>query len=294
MTPVKRYVLAAALCAATACGRESGFPTFTPTPTGETAVLVGAGDIGECGPGTGSDGTARLLDRIEGVVFAAGDLAYPHGSAQDFRNCYDPTWGRHRGRTRPAPGNHDYETPGAADYFTYFGSNAGPAGQGYYSYTAGSWHVLSLNSNVPIERGSTQLLWVVSELEAGARRCTAVYLHHSPFSSGPHGDHGFLRDLWRELQAARVDVVIAAHDHLYERFAPMDGDGRADSARGTRLFVVGTGGARLVPAVRAAPNSEVRTSEWGVLKLTLASGRYQWEFLRSAGGVADSGLDTCR
>lgn len=257
-------------------------------------MLVGAGDIGECGPGTGSELTARLLDRTDGTVFTAGDNAYPRGTAQDFRNCYEPSWGRHKARTRPSPGNHDYETPGAAAYFSYFGANAGPAGLGYYTFTAGNWTIYSLNSNVPIDRNSAQMQWLQAELSGAGVGCSAAILHHSPYSSGPHGEHPFLRDLWRTLYAARVDVLIAAHDHLYERFAAMDGDGRPDPSRGVRLFIAGTGGARLVPSVRVAPNSETRLSDFGVLRLTLRQSGYQWDFIQAGGNIFDTGVDTCR
>lgn len=287
-------LLGATLVVAVSCGSENRLPIFRPTPVSETAVLVGAGDIGECGPGTGAEATARLLDRVEGIVFTAGDNAYPSGRAEDFRQCYEPHWGRHKQRTRPAPGNHDYEVPGAAAYFAYFGANAGPAGVGYYRYRAANWSVYSLNSNVPIGRASVQLQWLRAELASDGSSCSAAYFHHPPFSSGGHGDHAFTHDAWRELHAAGVDVVIAAHDHTYERFAPMNGDGQADAARGVRLFIVGTGGARLVRPLRVAPNSELRTTQFGVLKLTLSINSYQWQFLDVNGGPVDSGSDVCR
>src|SRR5512147_2031658 len=105
------------------CGGSSASPSPSPAPS--TGVLVGAGDSGLCGS-TGPEATARLLDDIAGTVFTAGDNPYTQGTTQQFRDCYDPSWGRHRSRTRPSPGNHDYETPGAAAYFAYFGLNAGP------------------------------------------------------------------------------------------------------------------------------------------------------------------------
>jgi hypothetical protein len=182
-------------------------------------VLVGAGDIGTCDT-DGSYHTAALLDTIGGIVFTAGDNAYPKGSRDDFLNCYDPTWGRHRGRTRPSPGNHDYETAGASGYFDYFGPNAGPPGRGYYSFTAGAWLVLSLNSNVSSGVGSAQLAWLRQELQAQPARCVAAIWHHPLASSGPHGSDPRMREIWRTLMEFNAEIVISGHDHTYERFAP--------------------------------------------------------------------------
>src|SRR5688572_18798047 len=150
---MKRVLLLCVLVALSGCADSPTGPSEPPNqggpgggtgPPGQTAVLAGAGDIGMCGV-PGAEATAQLLDRIAGTIFTVGDNAYPSGTQADFRNCYDPTWGRHRERTRPTPGNHDYETPGAAPFFAYFGASAGPPGLGYYTYTAGSWQVIALN-----------------------------------------------------------------------------------------------------------------------------------------------------
>ena len=237
-------VAACLMLLAAACGGENtpgGVLEPTPIP-GPPVVLVGAGDIGECGPLAGPEATALLLDRIEGTVFTAGDNAYPQGRVEDFKNCYEPWWGRHKGRTRPSPGNHDYDTPGAAGYFAYFGSSAGPAGTGYYSYSAGAWTVLSLNSNVGVDRASAQVQWMRGELARAGDRCTAAYFHHPPFTSADRGESLFMRGFWQELNAGGVDLVVTGHEHMYERFAPMNGNGDADPEHGSRLFVVGTGG----------------------------------------------------
>lgn len=290
---MRRVLASAALVLlAAACGGDGNGPTFRPSAQSDTAVLVGAGDIAECGS-RGTEATARLLDRIQGIVFTAGDNAYYQGSAQDYRNCYEPTWGRHKDRTRPAPGNHEYDTPAAVAYYAYFGAAAGSSGVGYYSFRAGPWHVLSLNTNVAIDRNSPQMQWLRTELSMHAAQCTAAIFHHPPFSSGPNGDQPVSRDLWRELNTGGVDVAIAAHDHLYERFAPQDGDGRLDAARGVRLFVVGTGGATLYPIMRFRANSEVRLATFGVLKLTLSPEGYQWEFLGTEGAARDVGSGVC-
>ena len=255
-------------------------------------MLVGAGDIARCGVG-GAERTAQLLDRIDGTVFLAGDNAYMNGSMDDYRGCYDATWGRHRHRTKPIPGNHEYQTPGASGYFRYFGAAAGPAGLGYYSYTAGPWLVLALNSEIALGQGSAQLQWVREQL-AGAPRCTAVYWHRPLFSSGRNGANPDMRDVWQVLYDMGADLVINGHDHVYERFAPQRPDGTPDP-RGIRQFTVGTGGAPLYAITGRVANSEVAASVWGVAAFTLQADGYRWEFIPVDGeSFRDSGAAVCR
>lgn len=276
------------------CGGGSG--TGGPSPVSISsgpAVLVGAGDIGWC-ESPAPEATARLLDRIEGTVFAAGDIAYPDGTRENFRDCYDPSWGRHRARTRPVPGNHEYQQAGAAPYFEYFGANAGPAGFGYYSFDLGAWHIVALNSNIPIGQASPQLFWLRQDLEQHQTDCTLAYWHHPLFSSGPIGDQPFVRDVWRVLYEHNAEVVLNGHEHMYERYAQQDPNGRFDLQRGIREFVVGTGGAPLYQLVRSGPNLETSASVYGVLRLTLSSNGYTWEFMPVAGeSYRDSGTGTC-
>ena len=301
-------------------------------------VLVGAGDIARCydpedptditpPAAIAAEATARLLDRIPGTVMAIGDNAYEFGSPLDYALCYEPTWGRHRGRTRPAAGNHEYLTPGAAGYFAYFGVRAAPP-LGWYSYDLGSWHVVVLNSTpqvyacwppeieegrppdfpspppVPDEPGPAagracagdvaQQAWLAADLAANPARCTVAYFHHSRYSSARHGNHYQMQRIWDILYAHGVDVVVSAHDHVYERFAPQDPDARLDETRGIRQFVAGTGGAELYEFEEIEPNSEVRLDDThGVLALALGRGRYGWAFVAVDGGVRDSGTDEC-
>jgi uncharacterized protein YjdB/PKD repeat protein len=268
--------------------------TVTPTSPGSAAVLVGAGDIGVCGL-DGKEQTARLLDNIPGTVYTTGDNAYDDGSDADFANCYDASWGRHKARTRPSPGNHEYHTAGASGYFAYFGENAGPAGRGYYSYNLGEWHIISLNSNVSMSSTSAQVTWLKADLAANPAECTLAYWHHPRFSSGDHGNSSSTQPLWDVLYAAGADVVLAGHDHSYERFAPQTPTGVADPVRGIREFVIGTGGAGFYSFGTVKPNSEVRnTGTWGVLQLTLRSGEYEWKFVPVAGQTfTDEGSGTC-
>ena len=258
------------------------------------AVLVGAGDIASCGL-TGDSETAQLLENIPGTVFTAGDNAYEDGSAANFKSCYAPTWGRVLNRTRPAPGNHDYNTPGAAPYYAYFGARAGEAGKGYYSYELGTWHVVVLNSNIDADAESPQVAWLEADLKAHQTACTAAIWHHPRFSSGVHGSDERFQSFWETLYAAGVDIVLNGHDHDYERFAPQTPDGKGDAKKGIREFVVGTGGSSLRPFLLPRANSELRNSStWGVLKLTLRANGYAWNFVPVAGQkFSDAGTGAC-
>lgn len=270
-------------------------PNPTPVPVGPE-VFVGAGDIAICGGN--AEATARQLDSIGGTVFTLGDNAYPAGARVDFQNCYEPSWGRHKARTRPTPGNHDYGTAGAAPYFDYFGANAGTPGLGYYSFDLGAWHIVSLNSNTP-EVGAAQLAWLRSDLAASTAKCTLAYWHHPLFSSGPNSVNAaeapiraYAKQLFQVLYDANADLVMVGHEHLYERFAPQNPEGVADAARGIRQIIIGTGGVPLYDFQSIRANSEARLKVHGIMKLTLSSDRYQWEFLPVSGG-GDSGTQVC-
>jgi hypothetical protein len=270
----------------------------------QTFVLVGAGDIAGCKALEGAAATAKLIDGIPGTVFAAGDLAYEHGSAAEFKNCYGTTWGRFKDRTRPTPGNHEYGNPGAGAYFQYWGDQAGPAGKGYYSFDLGGWHIVALNTNCAAPgvegcgAGSPQETWLRADLREHPNACIVAYGHHALFSSGvfkSHAIHPEIKALWQDLYAAHADLMLAGHEHSYERFAPQDPDGRLDPAHGIREIVVGTGGRSHDPLGFGIANSEVRNADtYGVLKLTLSPHGYTWEFVPEEGKTfRDSGVGIC-
>jgi acid phosphatase type 7 len=281
----------------------SASPTAIPTPTvppspASAAVLVGAGDIGDC---TRSDDsrTAALLDGIEGTVFTAGDNAYEDGTPEQFATCYDEAWGRHRDRTRPATGNHDWHDD-LGGYFSYFGDQArGLDGGSWYSYDLGTWHVIVLDSECDDAGGcgpdSDQGRWLAADLEASsATTCTVAIWHKPRFSSGMHGNDASVGPFWTALYAAGVDVIVNGHDHDYERFAPQSPDAVADLGRGIRQFVAGTGGTNLRRFHEIRAHSEFRDSQsHGVLKLTLRPTDYDWEFIEVGGAVVDRGTDEC-
>jgi len=265
-------------------------PTAPPTP--REFYLSGAGDIGDCTL-DGAGRTATLLDHLDGTFFTVGDNAYMSGTPDEFRRCYDPFWGRHKARTKPSAGNHDYVTHNATGYFEYFGSAAAPP-TGYYSYDLGPWHIISLNTNVPVDAGSAQMAWLRADLAANPSKCALAYFHHPLFSSGQNGGSSRQRDLWRTLHSAGVDIIVSAHDHTYERFGKQDADGRPDP-NGVRQFIVGTGGAKLYSFPRVERNSELRGAVWGVIRFSLRAEDYSWEFIPVAGqNFSDSGTDSCR
>jgi len=256
-------------------------------------VFVGAGDIAT---GGGNDeATARLLDGIAGTVFTLGDNVYSNGTAAEFAERYEPTWGRHKARTRPVPGNHDYGTSGAAGYFGYFGAAAGDPTKGYYSYDLGDWHIVALNSEIDVGAGSTQEQWLRSDLAASTKTGTLAYWHRPRFSSGAHGSSTRTTALWQALYDYNAEIVLVGHDHNYQRFAPQTAAGVADPARGIRQFVVGTGGAGLYDFSTPIANTEAyNVNTHGVLKLTLHPGRYDWQFVPVAGKTyTDSGSAAC-
>ena len=267
---------------------------------GEGVVVLAAGDIANCKMIEGAQETAKVIESVPGTVAALGDLALSDGTAEEFANCYDKTWGAFKSRTRPAPGNHEFHSSGGSPYFDYFGAAAGDPTRGYYSYDLGAWHIISLNGECKdiggCEAGSAEEEWLQADLKTHPAACTLAYWHEPLFSSGAaHGNNPNYLDFWRDLYRANATIVLNGHDHDYERFAPQTPDGAADRARGIREFVVGTGGNHLRTFGPPKPNSEVRKAgTFGVLKLTLRAHSYDWQFIPVAGQTfTDSGTGSC-
>jgi Calcineurin-like phosphoesterase len=278
-------------------------PTM-PSAAAQTFTLVGAGDIAGCKSLDGAKATAKLIEQIPGTVFAAGDLAYEEGTPNEFANCYGTTWGNFKERTRPALGNHEYAESTAKGYFDYWGAQAGPRGKGFYSYDLGRWHIVVLNTNCYSQilggcgEGSQQESWLKQDLAEHSSSCIIAYGHHALFSSGvfkKHAVHPELKTLWQDLYAAHADLILAGHEHSYERFAPQNPSGDLDPKNGIREIVVGTGGRSHDLLGFATTNSEVRDWQtYGVLKITLHPDKYTWQFIPEEGKTfTDSGTATC-
>lgn len=294
--------------------RETQLASAIPSPPVSSAsdpVFIGAGDIGQCPLTNGkykyqntmAEATAKVVadqlpaDPDMGVVFVAGDNAYSKGTAKQYAECYDPTWGRFKDRTRPVPGNHEYirdqrpsSTWFAKDYFDYFGEErAGKRFEGYYSYQLGTWHIIALNSELRKQYMEKQKKWLVEDLSKNKQPCALAYWHRPVFSSGEHGAgqptpgiESTMQDIWRILDKNGVDIVVNGHDHNYERFNPQDADGRPDP-NGMVEFVIGTGGVGLrekeIPPGKRKNSAVFNKVTWGVLKLTLHLTSYDFEFI---------------
>jgi acid phosphatase type 7 len=276
-----------------------------PSQASSGIVVYAAGDIADCRrvppDQSGAAETAALIEgelarNDRAIVLSLGDHTYPDGHPSEFERCYQATWGQFKDRTYPTPGNHEYRTHAAQGYFGYFGTAAGDRQRGYYRFKVGDWQIISLNSNLSGTAFSAQLEWLKSTLAQNTAHCTLAYWHHPVFSSGSHGNEDIMLPAWRMLADAKVELVLSAHDHHYERFAPMNADGRRDDAQGTRQFIIGTGGARLTKFRLFKRHSEATgNTSHGVLKLVLQPGRYTWEFMPTRPGTqTDLGSDSCR
>jgi acid phosphatase type 7 len=273
-------------------------PIDTPTQVVPTSppMLIGAGDIAACGF-DGAEKTARIIDRYsEAEVFTAGDNQQDQGSWDQFMECYDPTWGRFKSRTHPTIGNHEYQTDNGDPYFRYFGARAGEPGKGYYSYNIGTWHIISVNTNcssADCGKNSPQEKWLRADLETSNARCTLMVWHVPRWSSGPVSTNRNSINLWNIAVDYNVEVVISGHNHMYERFAPMDKEGKLDP-KGVQEFVVGTGGSPLFDFGPIVTNSEVQYNQSnGVILFRLYSETYSWQFISTEGEFTDVGSGSC-
>ncbi|KJK52097.1 metallophosphoesterase [Lentzea aerocolonigenes] len=247
-----------------------------------TATVAAVGDV--CG--SSCNQTAPLVKNMAPqALVLAGDNAYDSGSSSDYSNKYNPQYGQFKSITYPTPGNHEYNTSGASGYFDYFGARAGERGKGYYSFDVGDWHFVALNSNITRDASSAQVTWLKNDLAANTKPCTAAYWHHPRFSRGDHGDNTSVTPFWNALYAAKADLIIAGHDHNYQRFAPSRPDGTRDDTNGVRELLIGTGGRGFYDynldsdAVQEAGNANT----FGVGKLTLTATGYRADFVPVSG-----------
>jgi len=262
---------------------------------------AGQGDAKYCQQKATSDLVAQAKPN---AVLALGDNQYEDATLAAFQQSYDPTWGRFKDITYPVVGNHEYQTPGAAGYFAYFGPLARNFPGGYYSFDLGAWHFIALNSEctnplvIGCGVGSQQEHWLLSDLAANRNLCTVAYWHEPRFTSGRNLNHPALQAFWEDLYAFGAELVLNGHDHIYERFATQNPEQQADP-NGIREIIAGGGGNNHQPAYGTVlPNSLVRdNTTYGVLKLTLHPDSYDWQFIPDTqsgnGKFTDKGSGTC-
>ncbi|MBI5310634.1 MAG: metallophosphoesterase [Actinobacteria bacterium] len=291
-------LLAALMAAVTAFPQSSAARDATKT-------VVALGDVA-CAPGEAVTDTRCRQDQVAALtrslapeqLWLAGDLQYSIGAGEAFSGSFDSAFGEFRSIWRPVPGNHEYYTPGATGYYGYFGRSAGDPRRGYYSFDAGAWHVVALNSNcddVPCGYGSAQLRWLARDLKANPNRCVAAIWHHPRYSSGKHGDDPRMRPFWRTLVKARAELAITGHDHHFEAFLPQDENGVLRPRSGLRQFVIGTGGRSLYSTPGSANNSQALVQDhFGALVLKLRPGDWSWRFASESGLTLASGDGRCR
>jgi fibronectin type III domain protein len=255
-----------------------------------------------------------LVNPSPDALLDLGDNQYDEGQLDEYQDVYHPTFGRANAVVYPSLGNAEYDTPNAQGYFDYFSSvgvtarilgtaaDAANFNSGYYSFDIGSWHLIALNSNCAqvggCGAGSPQELWLKSDLAAHPNRCTLAYWHHPRWNSGELGNDSTTRVFWTDLYAAHADLVLNGHgNHHYERFLPQNPSGAPD-ANGIREFIVSTGGEShgTPPVTPGDPDTSQITdyTSFGILRLTLHPGSYDWQFVPAVGGsFTDSGTASC-
>ena len=267
---------------------------------------------------------------------ALGDLQYLHGAYDDYLTYYDRYFHTLKPITSPVPGNHETYTSAMRGYMRYFGARARPHGGfsypnsgGYYSYDLGTWHVIALNSQAckaqtwnpdsgrggPISAnpvhtngcgpGSSMYSWLQEDLALHPNSkypCTIAYYHHARYAWWTYGQTIEMLDiipLWQLLDRSGVDVVLNGHWHNYQRWAPQDAFGHADS-NGMAEFIVGTGGdtyEKDFPTKEPQPANlkAYQAHSFGVLKMDLHPTSYDYQFVTAPGQrpYQDAGHASC-
>jgi len=271
---------------------QNPISTSTPTPV----TLAAVADIAICGQES-DDQTAALISAWNAEVIIAGDANNEDGTIWQYQNCFEPSWGKYISRMHTVAGNHDYYSDPINNYYFYFGERAGEPGKGYYSFDLGEWHIVGLNSNcgyLPCGPSSEQVAWLKEDLITNQKICTLAFWHVPRWNSGPAKQANWVQSFWDELYEAGADVIVNGHDHHYERTGKIDAKGYPDKQKGIVEFIVGTGGAGHYYLDDPFPFSEKMIfGEFGVLKLTLESNRYQWQFINVEGVVLDEGSNDC-
>lgn len=285
----------------------------TAAATAPGVVMVGAGEITSCNS-TAANLTAALVEAElvkspNAIIYTVGNNLTDKGVGASFESCFEPRWGS-KFKSNPnfhvALGERDYEVGnppgGTTAVYGYFGAKAGQP-NGWYAFDASpTWRVIVLNSATwqhgqlnLTNPNSEQNLWLANELTTNKKKCTVAIFNTRRYYSYGTMENGNGKEVWRLLHANGAEIMLSATDKYYERWAPQNHDMGRDDAAGMRQFIVGTGGRTLDnfindwKPIAEVPNLEVRdASVHGVLKLTLNTDSYEWEFIPTTpGGFTD-------
>jgi hypothetical protein len=285
----------------------------------ETTTLLAVGDIAACESREGlsdlmpatfdllgassaflpSEAPANLTAELarnwpDAPIIAVGDTVYGRGTPIEYKHCFEPTWGALKDRILPAPGNHEYGTPGAFGYFDYFGAQAGEERRGWYAVRTAGWLILSLNSEVDASAGSEQSVWLDQQLNAADNACVMAFYHRPAHSLKRRGGNENAILLFDQLQKGGAAVVLNGHNHFYERTRALAADGTIDEARGTVAFTVGTGGKQNSELPMGPTTAAAAFDRIGMLKLDLQKGAYAWAYIDArTKAVLDQGEAAC-
>ena len=266
----------------------------TPQP-GRPFILAATGD-----GASGEPNADAVTDLIDGwnpnMLLYLGDV-YNDGTSTEFHNWYgtgNNRYSRFRAITNPTVGNHEYQGLDAPGYFDYWNNV-----QHYYSFNAAGWHIISLDSTSQYDQaqpGTGQYDWLVQDLNANTAVCTVAYFHHPVYNVGPELDTPRLNQIWALLAQSGVDIVLTGHDHDYQRWYALNGQGVPDPS-GVTQFVVGTGGHGIQDFIRTdsrlAIGFDTPPSAFGALRLELNQSGAAFQFVNLQGSVLDSGSIPC-
>ncbi len=202
-----------------------GFKTAPALGSNEPIRFVTFGDLGTLGVDQ-----FAVLEQLATVQFdlalVNGDVAYDSGLLEEFENHFFAVYSK---MLRSIPffvtsGNHDYATNDAEPYRQVFAlpENGGSAGrERWYSFDWGNVHFVALDT----ERiGAEQAAWLDADLSRNRQPWVIVTGHRPAFSSGAHGSSRGVQEYFVPLfEKYQVPLVIAGHDHNYERTVAING-----------------------------------------------------------------------
>lgn len=289
LATVAPVLLALACLAPDGVGQDQNRPPQALSPWGHhrRTVVVAVGDLAHAGLGDSRVG--RLLGWLNFDAFLAlGDNAYPHGTLSDFVDYWTPVFGPYDSKVFPTPGNHEHDRSPAGGYKTYFSAAAPnyPDSADYYTFDIGGWRWFSLNSEIAADSGSLQYRWLRGQLASDSLPlCVGAYWHRPRFNAGQWGDATNMQPIWSLLAARGATLVLAAHDHNYQRWAPVDG---------ITGFIVGTGGKERYPLTSKPGLAAWDADHYGVLQIALWEEGAETRFVSAEGDILDEVVLRCR